>query len=552
MAIPKEPRQLMINLMYLVLTALLALNISNEILNAFKIINRSILKSNSVISNKNTGTLTFFQEALDGTKYTEAKKKRIATGLEWAKQVHAKSDSLVSVLEGFKSDIIAKSGGYLPEKVNGASVLKSPEDIDAATHYMVEEEKKGLQMQKVLADYKTEISKLVPKGDTMLLDGTVNDTLFSLLPISFEVDTTDENPKGDWSFGNFHHVPTIGAITVMEKYINDVKNSESIAMEHIWASATGEKDVKIKKIELPFTKYIPVISSKSTYLLPGEKYEAEVRIAAYNAKDNSTQVTINGSTYQLIDGVAKFSTIANKPDENKITIGGSYVDPNAASGGRRVALDPITTSFFVGQAQASVSLDKMNVFYIGVPNPITISASGVPLNTLGFRDNAGLSITKDGTDPGKYIVTPTLTSPGKASITLFGKKSDGTEQVFSKKEYRVKEIPDPTMYFGNKLAGRLEASRARLEFGPEPRLERFDFEATYKVVSFKLTISRAKGGGDLEEFQIKGPTFASGGATAEAAMKRLTPKDKIYFEELKVVGPDKKVRSIANQFYILF
>jgi gliding motility-associated protein GldM len=538
----------MINLMYLVLTALLALNVSNEILNAFKIINRSISQSAKVMETKNKGSLLTFTEALTDDKYTEKKKERIKIAIEWAKQVDTISKSLISKLGKYREEIITESGGYMIDD-HGKQVMKSPENIDAATHYMVEGPKNGAKMQKELEEYKNKIAMFVPLGNDPILPTTRNDTIYRELPMDLTVDKTDENPTADWSYGNFHHVPVIGAATIVDKFATDVQNSESIVLDNLWTWATGEKE---HIMHLVFDKYIPVISAPNTYLLPGEKYTAEVRIAAYSEKNNTAHITVNGQNYPIIDGVAKYSAVATKEGENKVVIAGNYIDPNKNEGKGGVEnLAPITTSFFVGQPQASVSLDKMNVFYIGVPNPITISASGIPLDKLTFTAE-GLSITKSGTVPGEYSVTPTLTKPGMASIALNGKRGDGTNQDFGIKKYRVKEIPNPIILLGNKQSGRLEASRARLELGPEARLENFDFDARFNVVSFKVTISRAKGGGDLEEYPVKGPLFSNGINGTEAAIKKLAPKDRLWLEDIRVVGPDKKLRSIPTISYILF
>jgi gliding motility-associated protein GldM len=557
MSIPKEPRQLMINLMYLVLTALLALNISSEILNAFKVIKKSISKSNEVIEQKNQGTLDLFANAIKPeSKYTEEKRNRLKIGIEWANQAHEKANALIKDLEGYREKIITRSGGYKADEITGAQVLTSPEDLDASTFVMVEGNKLGVEMKAKLEQYKDELAKLVPMSDTaMVLTGARNDTVFNRLPIAFEVDKSENNPNADWVRGNFHMIPTIGASTIIDKYINDVRNAEGMTMDYIWAIATGEVDInrkKIPKVTLPFDKYVPVITPVSTYLLPGEQYKAQLRIGTYKENDNSSQITVNGSSYTLKNGVVEYTmTAPSKEGEVVLNIAGSYVDPN--KGNSRQPIDKITTSFFVGSPQATVSLDKMNVFYIGVDNPITIAASGVPLGAVSIAAN-GITYRENTETPekGDYFVQPTLDKPGMGSIQLSAKLSDGTVQKFGERKYRIKLIPDPKIRCGGKDPGKMLASKFRIQFGPEAVLENFDFEAKYNITEFNVEVIPKKGGGEiLGPYIVKGPIWSNSPA-AQKAIDNLKAGDRVYLNDVIAVGPDKKRRNLGSFSWTMF
>ena len=135
MALPKEPRQLMINLMYLVLTAMLALNITREVLEAFRTINNSIEQSNSSIDSKNESIYKAFEVAAQ----KESSKDRVKPYADKALEIKAESDKFFSYLGTWKDSVIDRSGGYVDN--NGVKELKSMEDIDAATRLFVEEKK---------------------------------------------------------------------------------------------------------------------------------------------------------------------------------------------------------------------------------------------------------------------------------------------------------------------------------------------------------------------------------------------------------------------------
>ena len=131
MSLPKEPRQLMINLMYLVLTAMLALNVSSEILHAFKTINQSISSSNTSIQDKNNKLYQSFDEQQNQT----GQEARVKPFNDRAKQVRAAAQEMYDYLESWKTRIIDQAGGYDdPEKTQ----IKREDDIDATTLLLVE------------------------------------------------------------------------------------------------------------------------------------------------------------------------------------------------------------------------------------------------------------------------------------------------------------------------------------------------------------------------------------------------------------------------------
>ena len=146
MSLPKEPRQLMINLMYLVLTALLAMNVSSEILNAFKIVDKSINSSTASVETKNQTTIQNFELALEDPKIIAdpVKFAKVKLFLDYAQQVVTKTKTMQTELEGYKQEIITRAGGMDP---NNPGLLLREDDLDAATAVMVEGDKKGNTMK---------------------------------------------------------------------------------------------------------------------------------------------------------------------------------------------------------------------------------------------------------------------------------------------------------------------------------------------------------------------------------------------------------------------
>jgi gliding motility-associated protein GldM len=554
MSIPKEPRQLMINLMYLVLTALLALNVSNEILNAFKVINKSINRSNESIAQKNDNMLVNFASAATSSKYTTDKKKRIAEGEVFAKQAHAKTDSLITKLKKWRQDIIDASGGMITK--DGITDYKSPENLDAATHVMLPEGKnQAAAMRTALENYKREVAALVPiNADSMVLANR-NEDIEAALPIDFQVDKSEGNPKADWATGSFQMVPTVGAVTIMDKYINDVRNAEGRIMEEIWARAFGETDIKNinttvnpPKVIKEFTKFTPFLNMKNTYVLPGEQLQGTAVVGAYNEDDSKTVLNVNGKSVRMTNGLAEFSfpvsTTARGTQKFKVT--GSYFNPN---NGKSETLAPTDFEYFIGTPAASISLDKMNVFYLGVDNPITISASGVPMENITYK-TTGLDMIKEGGSLNKFMVRATGAAFSKGYIEMFGTRSDKGIENFGKFEYRIKPLPDPVMFFGGKQSGKMDASVARLQVGPEARVPvGFEWPIAFNVTEFIFEIQRKRDGLVLRKVACKGPRLSQ---EASELLSTAKSGDRIFLTEINVIGPDKRNRQMPPLKYELF
>jgi len=530
----------MINLMYLVLTALLAMNVSNEILNAFKIVDKSINSSSTNISKKNVSTIKNFEEALedDKIKANPVKYKKVQDFLALAKQTVVIGDQMEKELLAYKQMIITKSGGMDPQN---PSLLLREDDLDAATNVMIEGDKKGVEMKGKLQKFLTDIAALVPTGDEAMSLVSKNESIEKLLPIDLSSEKTESNPDGDWSYANFHMVPAVGAVTIMDKYINDVKNSQSIVMDFLWAKAFGEQ----RSQTIVFDTYDLMVSSPNTYLLPGEKIQVNAMLGAFNQNSKNLSIRAGGQNLAINKGIASFNTTASGKGEQKIIFSASFVDPNTQK--------PMSYTkefkYYVGEAQASISLDKMNVFYIGVPNPITFSASGVPAGNIKYTsENCTLTPTP-AAGVNKYEVN--VTTPGaKAKITLSATLSDGTTKSFGTYEYRVKRIPDPYPSIANKRGGSIAVNELKAQQAIFAKLDNFDFDAKFVVTSYTVTYLPRRGDPMEAQSSSQYLTGPNANGPVNDILSKLKVGDKIFFENIKAVGPDKQTRSIGSIAFI--
>jgi gliding motility-associated protein GldM len=503
---PKEPRQLMINLMYLVLTAMLALNVSSEILHAFKTINQSITSSNSSIADKNNKLYQGFDEQ----ENMEGQRDRVKPYNDKAKAVKAAAEATIKYLENWKEKIVAESGGR-DEK----GEIKREDNIDASTLLLVDK-KGGAELKAELVKFREMLLSTVKPE--------VKAQFEKDLPIKIvEPERSDNNPQADWSVGYFHNMPTMAVVTLLSKFQNDVRNSEAVVVQQL-ANEAGDIQVK-------FDAFQAIAVPKTSYALAGQKVEAQIMLAAYNKAVNPSVTSSGGRVSKVENGIAYWETAASGVGLQ--TVRGTV----SINMGGVVKTQPYEFQYMVGSTGASIQLDKMNVFYIGVPNPITVSAAGYSLEDVSVSA-PGVDI-KAGDAKGKFVVT--ASKPGKINVDINAKDAAGMKKVGSM-EVRVKFIPDPVAKVGGKTSGAMLSNQFKAQAGIVAVLEGFDFDARFVVTEYQLSVV-PKRGEPIGPFNVKGPLF-SGNRDVESAISRAKPGDRIYLEEIRGIGPDKRSRSL--------
>ncbi|RFS22438.1 gliding motility protein GldM [Chitinophaga silvatica] len=511
MALPKDPRQKMINIMYLVLTAMLALNVSAEILNAFNIVNDSIVTSNKSLADKNSFIYSQFDEQMkdNGPKTAPFREKAL--------QVKKISASMYEYIEDLKKTIIDASGG-----LDEHGDIKSKSDLDGPTRIM-ENNKKGPELESKLTELRKQLLSYV--------DPKKKDQFEKTLPLKIEVGKSNDGHGGGpktWTTYHFNMVPTIAAVTILGKFQNDIKNSESAIIDDLFR--------QIEASSFKFDKVRPFVSLNSKNLMVGQTLTANIAVGAYSTTVNPT-IIVNGQSIEAKDGLGTVNIPAAGIGEKTITGTITLPSPN---GGAPESY-PFSETYNVGASTTSISADKMNVLYIGLQNPISISAAGVPAEQVSATINGG-NITKRGS--GEYVVT--VTSPGKAVINVVA-NVDGKTKSLGQKEFRVKRVPDPILKVGANKGGSMKAADFKVQGGLRADLEDFEFEGVkYEVVGYRVGIS-AKG----KEYQEGDATSAYFPGNVAASIRALRPGDEVFFENVKVKGPDNVVRSMPSTIFKL-
>jgi gliding motility-associated protein GldM len=530
----QTPRQKMIGMMYLVLTALLALNISKEIINAFITIDTGLKKTNSNFDGKNAVTYGAFELA----KLNDEKK----AGPLYAKAMAVKSysESLCRYINSLRGEMIAHSaGGDITPAIGDTlhlDLLEKPDDYDTPTHFMIGEDPanvtgKAKDLKDSLLKYHDKLVALLPAKSQEKLKG-------SLDPLVPTEQYSQENEKMiSWEWYNFYHAPIVAAIAQLTRIQNDVKNAEGDVVNELYKS--------ISAADFKFDTLAAKVVAPTSYVLTGEEYTASIFVAAFSTTSNP-QVWLGevDSTTNTIKGPIDSTTVKVNRGVGTYTVQTGATGAIQWSGLIRVKRPdnswdayPFKSEYIVAAPAAAVFLEKMNVFYIGVDNPITISAAGASASDLS-PSLAGGSISAAGGKPGHYIVR--VTGGTKATLNVSA-KLNGVSKSMGTFEFRVKRVPDPVAYVGAiKGDGVMTKAELNNQSGVFARMEGFDFDLSFRVVSFIMSMSV---NGVFVEKKANGP-----GITPE--MKSLfagaRPGNKVFFEQITVQGPDGSLRKIPG------
>ncbi len=519
---PETPRQKMISMMYLVLTAMLALNVSIEILSGYSMVDGSLRQSIKIAEQRNLGLENQFADL--------AAKNPVKTA-EWKEKVDrviAESNALYSYVDTIKRNIIWLVDG------KDAAGLESLTISDAG--------RGDLNITGQINQYTTSIDGVsyLPAGPELrkrlnaytkyLLDDIVKDsTKRTSIEKTFE--TKDE--KGvdgiiKWETAIFDNMPAIATLTQMSKIQNDIRNTEAEIIQYL-ISQIDAGDFRVNKIDA-------MAIANSNYVIRGGKYHAEIILAA----TDSTQelgIEINGAKIEKDEATGKYiyevpaSAVGKKEFKGNISMkkpDGTTVDY------------PFVSSYTVAEPSATISADLMNVFYAGYTNPVSVSVPGVAAGDVDISiTNAKFVRTAKG-----WNVTPiNVGQMSKVTVTaLF----DGKRVTVGSKDFRVKKLPDPLAKLAFEDAkktpfkgGKLKKSDLVTAKKVIAELDDADLQVNYTVLSFALNYNDSMGNTLVETANGSDLT-----ARQLGVFKSLTPGKTIYIANVQAKGPDGITRRL--------
>lgn len=508
MALPREPRQKMINMMYLVLTALLALNVSSEILNAFKTVNKSLENTNSTVD-KSTVTImaSLEQKTTDPATATKAQ-----IWYPKAQQVQSQSKTMFTYIQNLKDEILKEAGG----NPNDPEQKFKEDNLDIATRIMIEKGA-GPKLLAALAKY---------KADVLNVDPELKKEFESTLPISLEKPVSKNKAGKTWEGAYFHMVPTVAALTILSKFQNDVKTSENRLVQACHN--------KVGEVAVRFDTYAAIVGQNSTYLMPGQELEITAGVGAFSTGAKPT-VTIGGKAMQVgPEGTVTAKLPGGGIGNHTLPVVINYTDQEGNPQTIKKNIE-----YKVGQANASIALDKMNVLYIGVDNPVTIAASGAGDDRINATISNGNLIPAGGS--GKYIArVNSVTDDCKITVTVDGK-------VAGVSQFRVRTIPRPIAIVGSYESGaNVPAGAFKAQAGVGAGIKDFPFELQYKVSRF--SISADTDDGYIEDAPCTGNTWSP---EAKRLLNNLKAGKTVMIDDIYATGPDGRSQKLPSLVYYI-
>ena len=488
----QTPRQKMINMMYLVLTALLALNISKDILDALTKLNTSLEGTVQTVENKNSDIYSAF---------TAAAAENPAKAKEWkdkAFAVKAESDDLYNFIGKLKTDLIEVSGGIDEETGNP----KSLDQREKPANYLLNQ-KNATVLKENIEKYRAELLKHA--AGNAQLEATIKQT-FDTGKQKVGKDGVEVN----WENANFEHFPLAAILPFLTDIQAKVRNTESDVISLLQRNI-GATDLK-------FTGIRPIVMPKSTYVTQGDEYEAQVFVAAYDDTQEPT-ITINGNPLpaeQINGGIGTVKFKAGSVGTQKWA-GVIKIEQM----GKDAIEIPVEGEYTVAPPTAVISPTKMNVLYRGVDNPLEIGVPGVDPSKI-IVGGPGVSGSN-----GQYMANVTNVDGKEINISVSVKEEDGSTRSVGSKQFRIKGVPPAQGTIYKKTGGILSAnavSNATLEAS----LPDFPFDLTLEVVSFEIAIP------GFPPEQIRGNRLTS---DAKTRIAKLRPGSPVTFREIRARGP---------------
>ncbi len=538
----ETPRQKMIGMMYLVLTAMLALNVSAELLNAFALVDSGLSFTTRNYADKNAKTMNKFVEAelLNPQKVTPWREK--------AELVHNGAKEIVEFVRSLKYNIVKEAEGkdspaLLPDgEVDGQRLeVASNTDIPAQVMIM---EGNGRKLKEMLSSYRNVLLPLLDKTRDASLIANIEQMLDTSDP-----PTSKDGTEHSWESYRFEHIPLIATLPQLTKVQVDVLNAEADMMAYL-LNRVDAGDFKFNNINA-------VVIPNSDFVLRGGEFKAEVFLAA---SDTTQRPKVYIGPYDSVRSETSNEWIYSMRaghDKDTIPVSsngrGIYRVPATSNGfmswGGLIEIvgpdgipirKPFRHSYTVAEPSVAVSPTKMNVLYLGVENPVDISVSGVSPDRISVSMSGG-SIVKSGR--GGYVARPNKEGICEIAITA---NEGGVTKRMGTKQFRVKALPDPTASIFGVDAKETELSKGRLLAlqGIEAQFPKdFDFEMKFQVISFKIGLTI---GGFFQEKAANGAQFS---AEQKQLMASLTSGSQFTITDIRVKGADGKVRNLGSKVY---
>ena len=533
----ETPRQKMIGMMYLVLTALLALNVSKEILNAFVIVEAGLNTTNENFDGKNGILYKKFDKALADNKV------KTKPWYDKAIEIQKKSAELCKLVDDIKSDLYLKVQKLPSKDVADTFKLKqldSKDNYDIPTHYLLgetpeepKEDAKAMELKNAIIKFKQDLLKtpagLTPEQAKKYEKEKAN--------IKLGLNTEDVYSSNDekmvhWEYNNFDHTTMAADMCIFAGIKNDIKNAESDVVGALLKGITAD-DFSFDAVEAK-------VVAPSSYILSGEEYTADIFVSAHSStqdpvvligKVDSTdkknpKIVGSGESVKVAGGIGKYVVRTGAEGVQDYSGVINVKGPDGA-----IKAYPFSQSYMVAKPAMAVSPTKMNVFYIGVDNPVDITVAGAaPTDVVATITGASGTLVNSG--QGHYIAK--LSAGTTCDVNVSIKQKNGSKAM-GKQTFRVKKVPSPNASFAGIVGdGSVALSELRAAGGVVPKSDAFEFDLKFPVVSWNLS---GVVNGLFVDAKSNGPAITP---EQQGLLAKAKKGQRVLIEDVYVMAPEGK------------
>ena len=566
----ETPRQKMIGMMYLVYTALLAMNVSKDILDAFDTVNAGVQTTNITLSQQIGQKYAAFEEqyGLD--------QEKVGPYWEQAQALRTEADELINYVEALKWDLVKKvecekaktpaeaasmalTSGLLRSAdtvgMNGRKIynintskVQSRDNYNKPTEYMMgnpEGTGVAFELSQKIKKFRAEVVKAMgpehsheiglitdsiygPKKFVMEQTGLAESALkklpvegdFYAAKMNYDPTANDAISQG-WEYHNFHHTVLVADVTLLNKIISEAQTAELDAVTELMS------DIHAK--DFTFDEIGAKVFAESGYLLSGQTYRAQAMVTAWKNSQLTARVKLDGGAEKEYTSNAQGVI----PLEWNVGVGShnytgviDMLDPST----NKMEEFPFQGSFVVAPPAVSVSATKMNVVYRGINNPIAVGG-GVGGEISASASSGTLTRTGNGT----YNLLPGAADEVTISVTSAGSS-------LGSMKFRVKDLPKPQALIRNVVNGQVSKSALQAAGRVEAEMKDFDFDGVhYDVVGYTFRYKTKSG-------TTKEAKANSGGFTDEirTAISQSNVGDMFQFTAIQVRGNDGKTKTLET------
>ena len=500
----------MINLMYIVLTAMLALNVSSDVLDGFVQVQKGLARTNETFGKRNAAVYAQLQA------FTEQNPEKGKPWLDRATQVRQQTEKIYEVIDSLKLAVVRQADG--PD--GDINDIRRRDDLESAAAILLNPAtKRGEALRKQVDKYREFICTFI--ADSVKRASVLN-----------SLSTAPFNRPGvavaqPWEEAKFENQPVVAAVTLLTKLQNDIRYAEGEALAQILNNVDAG-DVRVNEINA-------FVIPQSRMVMRGGKYSANIVLAAVDTTSRP-EIYINGSLLGNNNGLYEFTTSKTGTFDYsgflKVTHGDGSVTEL-----------PFKSSYVVMEPSATVSATMMNVLYGGINNPISISVPGVPMSAVTATMTNG-TLTRNGD---QWIAKPAQV--GKEAVITVTANIDGVNQTVNTTTFRVRKLPDPTAYIAIKGSNGDERYKGGKPLSKTLLVEANGLDAAidddllniaFKVLSFETVFFDSMGNAI--------PEVSSGNQFSQRqkdSFRRLSRGKRFYISRIRAIGPDGIERTLA-------